>query len=112
MNAERLSSSDPGYALIRETIDGAEIVHIFGELDLRAAPELETLLETMAIGGDSVVLDFNACNYFDSSIIAVVIRTLKRLGERFTIVIPEGHPTRRILKICNLERILPIAPSL
>ena len=111
MNAETLPS-ESSYAFIRETIGRAEVVHVFGELDLLAAPELEALLETIAAGGDAIVLDLNACSYFDSSIIAVLIRTLKRVGERLTIVIPEEHPTRRILEICNLDGVLPIEPSI
>jgi anti-anti-sigma factor len=106
------SAYDDSYAFIRNENGCVESVHAFGEVDLSAAPELEAALEKASASGKGVVLDFIACSYFDSSTIAVMVRTMKRLGNRFAIVVPEEHPTRRILRLCNLERMLPIETSL
>jgi anti-anti-sigma factor len=104
--------TEPAYALIYETLHGAEAVHVFGEIDLSNAAELEKSLETAAATNGGVILDLTPCTYFDSSIIAVLIRAMKRWGTRFAIVLPKEHRTRRIIRLCNLDHVLPLEPSL
>jgi anti-sigma B factor antagonist len=104
--------AEAGYAFIREALDQAETIHVFGEVDLASAPELEEALRTAADSSPGLIVDFTACTYFDSSALAVIIRATNRWGERFAVVVPKEHRTRRILAAANLERVLPIATSL
>jgi anti-anti-sigma factor len=99
------------YTFVRNEDGFAASIHVFGEVDLSAASELETALETASASGKGVILDLTACSYFDSSTIAIMVRAMKRWGERFAIVVPPAHRTRRILQLCNLESTLPIETS-
>jgi anti-anti-sigma factor len=106
------SETQSSYVFIRDAIDGAELVHVIGEIDLSAAPELEAILDTVADSARALILDFSACQYFDSTTITILIRKMKAFGERFVIVIPDDRPMRRVLRVCNLEDVLSIEPSL
>jgi anti-anti-sigma factor len=107
MDGNRLS-----YALIRDNVGGAEVLHAFGELDLSNAAELESALNEMAESADPLVLDLSACRYLDSTVISVLVRSVKRWDGNFAIVVPENNSTRRVFRIVGLEDILPIEPDL
>jgi anti-anti-sigma factor len=104
-------TSRRNYEFVQDEIGTVKVLHVLGEVDLSGAPELEASLERLAESAEAIVLDLSACRYFDSTTIRILIRGVKRWGERFAIAIPDDCPTRRILRACNLENVLPIEPD-
>lgn len=97
--------------VISDNVGSAHVVRVVGEADLSSAPQIDAALQAAARLSQSIILDFSACRYFDSTVIRVLVRGMKQWSDRFAIVVPEDSPLRRILAICDLEGILPIAPS-
>ena len=97
---------------MHETLEGAQIVHIFGEVDLSSARELESEVTKAAATGELVVIDLLACEYIDSTVISVLIRADKALGSRLRIAVREHSLVDRVLQLTALRDILPVFPSL
>ena len=87
--------------------DGTRLVTLGGELDLlTAGAEIEELLEECAEGACHVVLDMSQVTFIDSSGLALLVKTDRRLcsAER-RLVILRPHPNvRRILEISGLDQ--------
>jgi anti-sigma B factor antagonist len=98
-------------AIIVETLTAAAIVHVFGELDLMSAPELERAIEKAAREHEVVVVDFAECRYLDSTTLSALVRSAKLLGERLRIVVPTGALIARVFSITMLDKVLRIATS-
>ncbi len=95
-------------AIVHEPSDHAEIFHILGELDLRSSPSLESQLVSAVRIGKLVVVDFLDCRYIDSTVITVLVRARKALGDRFRIVVDDAGTVMRVLKITEMARLLRI----
>jgi anti-anti-sigma factor len=106
------SKSNLSYALIRDSVEGAEVLHAFGELDLSMTSDLESALESISEGASALVLDLTACNYLDSTVIAVIVRSVKKWDGRIAIVVPEDSVVRRVFRVVELEHVLPIETTL
>ena len=94
--------------------DGTRLVTLGGELDaLTAGAEIEELLEQCADGACHVVLDMSQVTFIDSSGLAVLLKSERKLcgaGRRLVILRP--HPNvRRILEITGVDRRLPVRDS-
>ncbi len=95
-----------------EELDGG--VHAFtvrGELDMHTAPELERQLEA-AIGDQngSILLDLSACEFIDSTGIALIVRCWQRLdrdavgeGSGRFVLNCGNHQVRRLLEITGVD---------
>lgn len=84
------------------------LISVVGEIDFASALELENALNALGHIAPAFGLDMSACRYMDSSIIAVLVRVNRRFSKAFSIVIPEGHKARQILRIVGLDSVLPI----
>jgi anti-sigma B factor antagonist len=87
------------------------IVTVSGELDLalciKLAPELNAALRSHA---RAIVIDLEAVSLVDSSGIALLLNTYRRLdhaGRQLAIVCPMG-PQHRIFELTALDRQLPM----
>lgn len=88
---------------------GAFVVR--GELDMNTAPELEQkLAEVPSNSGASILLDLCECEFIDSTGIALIVRTWKRLdreaggdGKGRFVICSHNHQVRRLLKITGVE---------
>jgi anti-anti-sigma factor len=84
-----------------------------GELDLSTAPDLEGPLEE-ALENDegSVLIDLSACEFIDSTGIALIVRAWQRLhsGEngRALVICSGNDQVRRVLEITGLELSIPV----
>ncbi len=98
------------HVFVRDYSDDLEVLHVFGDLDLACAQELESMLVELSSQEHepAVAANLTACNYLDSTILTVFVRASKELGPRFTLVVPQNSPIRRILRIVGLEKILQI----
>ncbi len=91
--------------------DGMHVVALRGELDLRGAGELETVL---AVAGQSgrVCLDLSELQFIDSSGLATVIRAhqaLEDAGGRLVVVCSREGSVRRAFETTGLMTLLTVA---
>ena len=99
------------YSLQTSTTGAATVLTARGELDLYAAPELESALDIE--GAALVVVDLRAVTFMDSTALGIITRTVRVRGgeERATaVVLPRGH-ARRIFEITGLDAALPVFPT-
>ncbi len=93
---------------------GAYCIEVAGEADIVTAPDLKAAL-TQAIddGARSVLVDFSAASFIDSTALGVLMGAVKRLrplGGELAIVC--NDPTlRRTFEMTLLDRIFPIFDS-
>lgn len=102
------------HLLVRDRSKDLEVVNAFGDLDLASAQELESMLIALSTQdhAPALVADLSACHYLDSTILTVFVRTARRLGNRFGLVIPAESAVRRIFRIVGLDTVIPIDESL
>lgn len=95
-----------------EELDGGiRAFTVRGELDMNTAPELERKLDESSLDrGASVMLDLSECEFIDSTGIALIVRTWKRLdrkaggeGEGRLVLCSHNHQVRRLLKITGVD---------
>ena len=62
------------FGIERSVTDGVHVVSVRGELDLATAPELRELLEDELEAEAAILIDLTACEFIDSTGIAVIVR--------------------------------------
>ncbi len=95
---------------------GLRVVSVRGELDLGTAPGLEGPLEQAVAAGEPLLLDLSACEFIDSTGIAMIVRASQQLGggngEGAKIVICSANEqVRRVLEITGVESSIPVLAS-
>ena len=100
-------------AIVSEYIEGYDVVHVFGEVDLFTSPDLERAVADAAKGSETqfVVVDFTECRYLDSTTLSVLVRAKKALPDRLRIVVPPDLPIRRLFEITNLAGVLDVSST-
>ncbi len=103
-----------------EKIGTIHVLSVSGELDLGTAPQLEQPLEAaLAAGGDGILIDLTACEFIDSTGIALLVRAWQRLdgggsenggGGSFALC-GLNDQVRRLLELSGLASSLSIHPS-
>lgn len=91
-----------------ELEDGIRAFTVRGELDMNTAPELEQKLDAALSESDaSIVLDLCACEFIDSTGIALIVRAWQRLeggeGQGRLVLCSHNHQVRRLLEITGVE---------
>jgi anti-anti-sigma factor len=92
---------------------GKVVVLVEGELDMNTAPLLERELEAAtALPDGGVVLDLSACEFIDSTGIALIVTAWQQLAgeDRFSLC-GVGDQVRRVLDITGLESTIPTHAS-
>jgi anti-sigma B factor antagonist len=94
--------------------DDAYVISLAGEVDLYTAPEFkQQLLDVIAKGAKSVVVDFSNTTFIDSTTLGVLVGGVKRLrpaGGSLALVCTDDNITK-IFEITGLDRVFPIHPS-
>ncbi len=87
----------------RELAPGTLVIAVGGELDLSVAGRLAEAIERGA-EAKQILIDLEACDFIDSTGIAVIVRAHLRLGEqgRRIVVFGASEQVRRILSITGL----------
>jgi anti-anti-sigma factor len=98
-----------------EELEGVLVIAVRGELDLNTAPRLEELLEPALASGDfPVAIDLSACEFIDSTGIALIVRAWQTLADSdnpgFALCGLDDQ-VRRLLRITGLESSIPIHPD-
>jgi anti-sigma B factor antagonist len=93
-------------------VDGVHVIAVRGELDLSTAPDLETPLDAVVNGGNgSVLIDLSACEFIDSTGIALIVRGWQKLeangNGRLAICCPNDQ-VRRVLDVSGLDQSIPV----
>ncbi len=92
--------------------NGVIALAVEGELDLDTAPELDRPLgEALAEGGEpSVLIDLSACEFIDSTGIALIVRAWQRVdrgargeGSGRLVICCSNDQVERLLKITGVE---------
>jgi anti-sigma B factor antagonist len=92
-----------------ESVDGAVVVRLAGELDLYNAEEIRAAL-AQAIEGSPrrVVVDMGDVEFVDSTALGVLIEAHSKLGrDRLALAAPQLD-TRRTLQVSGLDRHLKV----
>jgi anti-sigma B factor antagonist len=95
-----------------EKLDGdVTVIALAGEVDLYTAPEFkEALLEAIADGPKTVVVDLTDTTFIDSTTLGVLVGGLKRLrpdGRTLALVCSDPNITK-IFEITGLDKVFPI----
>jgi anti-sigma B factor antagonist len=89
------------------------VIVVEGELDMHTAPRLERELEVpLAVAGNSLLIDLSACEFIDSTGIALIVRAWQALeGEGRFALCGVGDQVKRVLGITGLDLTIPSHPS-
>ena len=104
-----MPASREGGETLRITVerdDGAHVLRLRGELDLRTVPKLRMrLAEALERGGGPVVVDLTDVTFIDSTGLSALLNALRRLtraGRRMLLSTQEG-PVLRLLRMTRLD---------
>ena len=120
MAAEAPNVSPTPFEVANEQIGEVRVLSVSGELDLGTAPQLEGPLEEALATGSGLLIDLSACEFIDSTGIALLVRAWQRLdGEPGDGVGENGgfalcglyDQVRRLLELSGLSNSLSIHPS-
>ena len=120
MAAEAPNVSPTPFEVANEQIGEVRVLSVSGELDLGTAPQLEGPLEEALATGSGLLIDLSACEFIDSTGIALLVRAWQRLdGEPGDGVGENGgfalcglyDQVRRLLELSGLSTSLSIHPS-
>jgi anti-sigma B factor antagonist len=92
----------------------ANVVAIRGDADLYGAPEIGEALGAAAAGASAVVVDLGAVTFLDSTILALLLKSLRELRAReipFTIVC-DAPQILRIFELTGLDARFRVVPTL
>ena len=91
------------------------VLTVAGELDVVGAPELrQSVMDAVKNGNHRLALDLSGVDFIDSFGIGVLVGALKRvrlLDGDLMVVIPEPR-VRRVLEVCDLDRVFTLHRSL
>jgi anti-anti-sigma factor len=98
-----------------EEQNGVLIARISGEVDGSNAVELGRALgERLPSSAHGLVLDLSSVAYLDSAGVELLFSLARRLGDRrqrLRLGVPARSPVRRLLEICDISSVAPMAES-
>lgn len=91
------------------------VARLTGEIDLSNAQDVgDTLAAAVPNTALGLVIDLTATAYLDSSGVHLLFELAERLQRRqqqLRVVVPEGGPIRRVLRIVELDATVPVVAS-
>ncbi|HMD01800.1 MAG TPA: STAS domain-containing protein [Candidatus Baltobacteraceae bacterium] len=105
MRRPRLTPPQPYY------VGRVAVLPVVGEVDLSTAREFEARIRETTDGRPAVVVDFSRTEYIDSTVLAILIRRKKALGDRFRVVVPKTARMRRVFDVTGLTGALGVKES-
>jgi anti-anti-sigma factor len=108
--------TDPiGWVEVGET-GGDAVAYVHGEIDISNTEEISKALEAATEGRRRrCFVDLSHTTYLDSSGIRILFALAARLRTRrqeLHVIVPENAPTRRVLELTDLPRMIPTLTSL
>ena len=77
-------------------------VRLTGDLDISAADELASKLQSVPVGPQPLTVDLRAVTYVDSAAVSVLYRHVRR-GLR--ILVREGTAVATVMRVCGLAAV-------
>jgi anti-sigma B factor antagonist len=93
---------------------GVALVVLAGEHDLYSGDELRQAFEQSLSGCDHLIVDLSAAEFIDSTIIAVLLQTMKdanALERKFNVVLGTAPAVERILEVTGVIPLLSVVPT-
>jgi anti-sigma B factor antagonist len=104
-----------GFSCRRYRLDGFAVVAVAGEIDVHTAPAFrDEMLTAITDESPRLIVDLTEVPFMDSSGLAALVVALRRArdeGGRVRLVGPTSGP-RKVLRIVQLDRVLPIHDTL
>ena len=97
--------------LLDESLPWAHVLVVRGELDIGDAQWFAKAIAERLLQSPPLIIDLSACQYLDSTILNVLIRSANAAPGRIGIVVPTAARIRRIFNIAGLEEALHLAES-
>ncbi len=95
-----------------ETVNGAVVLHLAGELDLYNAEELrDALAAALAQAPSRIVVEMSEVAFVDSTALGVLIEARSKLGQSTLLLAAPQLETRRTLQVSGLDRHLAVHDS-
>jgi anti-anti-sigma factor len=96
-----------------ESTGGATVISAVADIDIASARQLQSIIDLSASTSPlPLVVSLEQCPYCDSTGLSILVRTWKRLGNRFAIVASRESPCYRVLEITGLDQTLPVYSTL
>jgi anti-sigma B factor antagonist len=99
----------------QETIDGALVLHLEGELDTYNCGQLRsTLVEHVESGSNHIIVDMTRVEYIDSTGLGSLVGGLKRVSEHGGTmrIVCKNAQILKVFEITSLNKVFPIYPNL
>jgi anti-sigma B factor antagonist len=96
-----------------ETRDGANVVHVEGELDVYTCPQLKEILDGFDRGGEQVVLDLSEVQFIDSTALGMLVAAYQRIhgdGGHLRLVADDPF-LLKVFHITSFDGLLSIFPT-
>jgi anti-sigma B factor antagonist len=102
----------PGdFAVRQETLPGAVVVHVEGELDMATVRELEDAISSSG-SAPRLVVDLTACTFVDSAgVRALVSAAGDRPADRELALVATDPGILRVLQITGVDTVIPVHAS-
>src|SRR5258705_10396041 len=94
--------------------DSRALISLAGEVDLYTAPEFkQQLLEVIAQGAKTVVVDLSNTTFIDSTTLGVLVGGVKRLrpNDGQLVLVCDDRNITKIFEITGLDRVFTIYPT-
>jgi len=95
--------------------DGIAVVSAAGEIDVFTAPQLDSELSAVTGGGQHrVVVDLSRVDFLDSTGLAVLVKTLKRVREHdggSLAVVVTADRVAKVFRLTGLDTLIPLHPT-
>lgn len=91
--------------------NGYDVVRVHGECDISSSPALAAKLAESDKAAHRIV-DFSDCRFVDSSVIAVLIRSLKESTGSLRVVVDGKSSIAKVFTITHLDQLVPVYSSL
>ena len=102
MHEPARENDPPLCAFVRDRSSDAEILHVFGDVDLANADEFKAAIDGLADNGGAFVVDLTGCTYMDSSGLRVLVTAHNAHGPQMRLAVAESGSVRRIFELTNL----------
>lgn len=99
---------------VRSPRPGVALVVLAGEHDLYSGDELQQTFEQALVCCDHVIVDLSAAEFIDSTIIALLVQTMRSATEldcKFNVVLGTAPAVERVLEITGLMPLLGVVPT-
>jgi anti-anti-sigma factor len=96
------------FVAVRESCDGAEILHVFSDVDMASGAIFESMLVESSGLDKKTYLDLTECPYFDSTGLRLLVTAYKALGSRLEVWVSSSSTVERVLAVSGLDSIVPI----